>query len=62
MKEMLHISEVIHQIETEMVTMWACDEATYVMEHDEEYIVMVLTAVFYEREHFRALGMEVGEA
>ena len=62
MKESLHIQDVIEEIETEMVKMWACDEATYVMEHDPEYIVMVLTAVFYEKEHFRALGMEVGEA
>ena len=39
MKEPLHIAEVIEEIETEMGKMWACDEATYVMEHDEEYIV-----------------------
>ena len=47
MKEPLHIAEVIEEIETEMVKMWACDEATYVMEHDEEYIVMVLTCLLY---------------
>ena len=62
MKETLHISEVIHQIETEMVTMWALGEAPYVMEQDEEYIELVLTAVFFEREHFQSLGMIVGEA
>ena len=62
MKEMQHISEVIHDIEAEMVSMWLLDQATYVMENDPEYIAVIMTAVFYEREHFKALGMEIGEA
>ncbi len=62
MKEAKHISEVIHEIEAEMVTMWSLGEAPGVMERDEEYIVLVLTAVFFEREHFKAMGMIVGEA
>ena len=62
MKEMQHISDVIEEIESEMVTMWACDEATYVMEHDPEYIEIVLTAVFYEKERFKTLCMVIGEA
>ncbi len=62
MKEPLHIAEVINKIESEMVRMWAMDEALYVMEKDPEYIAMVLTAVYYEKDYFRALGMEVGEA
>ena len=62
MKEMQHISEVIEEIESEMVRMWALGEASHVIEKDEEYIVLVLTAVFFEREHFKALGMVIGEA
>ena len=62
MEEPLHISEVIDKIESEMVRMWAMDEAVYVMKKDPGYIAMVLTAVYYEKDHFRALGMEVGEA
>ena len=62
MEEPLHISEVIDKIESEMVRMWAMDEAVYVIKKDPEYIAMVLTAVYYEKDHFRALGMEVGEA
>ena len=62
MKEAQHISEVIDKIESEMVSMWLQGETPYVMEKDEEYIVLVLTAVFFEKEHFRALGMEIGEA
>jgi len=62
MKEMKHISEVIQEIEAEMVTMWSLGETLGVMAKDEEYIKLVLTAVFFERAHFEALGMIVGEA
>jgi len=62
MKEPQHISEVIEVIESEMVSMWLLGEAPYVMEQDEEYIVLVLTAVFFERDHFKELGMVIGEA
>jgi len=57
-----HLSEVIEDIEKEMINMWGCDEALHVMKSDPEYIEIVLTAVFYEKEHFKALGMIVGEA
>ena len=59
---MQHISDVIEEIEAEMVTMWLLGEAPYVMEKDEEYIELVLTAVYYEMERFKTLGMEIGEA
>ena len=62
MKEMKHISEVIHEIESEMITMWSMGEAPFVMEQDEEYIELVLTAVFFEREHFQMMGMIIGES
>ena len=62
MKQIKHISEVIHEIESEMISMWSLGEAVGVMERDEEYIAIVLTAVFYEKEHFQAKGMVVGEA
>ena len=62
MKEMKHISEVIHEIEAEMVAMWSLGEAPNVMEQDEEYIELVLTAVFFEREHFQMMGLIIGDA
>ena len=62
MKEMKHISEVMEEIESEMITMWGCDEALHVMKTDPEYIEVIITAIFYEREHFKALGMIVAEA
>ena len=59
---MQHISEVIHDIEKQMVSMWLLDQTAYVMEQDPEYVAVIMTAMFYEMEHFKALGMEIGEA
>ena len=42
--------------------MCSLDEATYVLKNDPEYMTMILTAVHYEKDHFRALGMVIGEA
>ena len=56
------IQDIIHDIELQMVQMWSLDEATYVLKNDPEYMTMILTAVHYEKEHFRALGMGIGEA
>ena len=56
------IQDIIHDIELQMVQMWSLDEATYVLKNDPEYMTMILTAVHYEKDHFRALGMIVGEA
>ena len=56
------IQDIIHDIELQMVQMWSLDEATYVLKNDPEYMTMILTAVHYETDHFRALGMVIGEA
>ena len=62
MEETQHISEIILDIEREMVIMWLMGDTTHIMEHDPEYIAIIMTAMFYEMEHFKALGMEIGEA
>ena len=56
------IQDIIHDIELQMVQMWSLDEATYVLKNAPEYMTMILTAVHYEKDHFRALGMVIGEA
>lgn len=57
-----NIKNIVNQIELDMVKMWSLNEAAHVLEDDESYIQMILTAVFYEIEHFRQMGMIVGEA
>ena len=59
---MKHISEVIHEIELEMITMWSLGDASLVMEKDEEYIELVLTAVYFEKRRFETMGLVIGEA
>jgi hypothetical protein len=59
---MKKINEVIHSIESEMVRMWSLNEVMKVMDDDPEFINMIMTAVHFDREHYRALGMEIGEA
>ena len=56
------IQDIIHDIELQMVQMWSLGEAEFVLKNDPEYMTMILTAVHYEKDHFRALGMIVGEA
>ena len=56
------IQDIIHDIESQMVQMWSLGEAEFVLKNDPEYMTIILTAVHYEKDHFRALGMIVGEA
>ena len=62
MKNTEEMYKVISDIEKEMVEMWSTGEATQVLNTDPALIKIMLVAVFYERNHFRELGMEVGEA
>jgi len=59
---MKDMERIIETMESEMVTMWSLDEATHMLKVDPEYIKVIIRAIFYEREHFRALGMVIGEA
>ena len=64
MKETItkNLKEVIHEIESEMVSLWSTGEVQHVMKVDPEFIDMIMTAVHFDKDHFRALGMEIGEA
>ncbi len=59
---MKEIQNIIHSIEMEMVEMWCTGEVTHVMKKDPEFITMIMTAVMFDKDHFRALGLVVGEA
>ena len=56
------IQDIIHDIESQMVQMWSLCEAEFVLKNDPEYMTIILPAVHYEKDHFRALGMVIGEA
>tara|TARA_R100000152_G_C6633225_1_gene80146 strand:- start:367 stop:546 length:180 start_codon:yes stop_codon:yes gene_type:complete len=59
---MKELKDVVHSIEMEMIQMWSSGEVTHIMKKDPEFISMVMTAVHFDKEHFRALGMMIGEA
>ena len=59
---MKELKDVVHSIEMEMIQMWSSGEVTHIMKKDPEFISMVMTAVHFDKEHFRALGMVIGEA
>ena len=59
---MKELKDVVHSIEMEMIQMWSSGEVTHIMKKDPEFINMVMTAVHFDKEHFRALGMMIGEA
>ena len=45
-----------------MVAMWSTGDVTHVMKEDPEFLTMIMTAVHFDKDHFRALGMSIGEA
>ena len=56
------VQELIETIESEMVAMWALGEVPGVIKHDPDFISMILQAVYVDMEHYRALGMIIGES
>ena len=56
------VKELIETIESEMVAMWALGEVPGVIKHDPDFISMILQAVYVDMEHYRALGMIIGES
>ena len=59
---MKEITDIVYKIEQEMVGMWASGEVKHVMNDDPEFVNMIMTAVMLDKEHFRAMGLEIGEA
>jgi len=56
------LNNIIHSIETEMIGMWTSGDVKHVMKEDPEFITMIMTALMFDKDHFRAMGLEIGEA
>ena len=54
--------KIVHDIEAEMVSMWLTGEAPDVLKKDPDFIKLIIHADYHEREHFKRLGLIVGEA
>jgi len=59
---MKDFEEIVYNIESEMVSMWLTGEAPSVLERDPDFVKLIMIAVFHEREHFKKMGLIVGEA
>ena len=59
---MKEYEKIVHDIEAEMVSMWHTGEAPDVLKKDPDFIKLIMVAVYHEREHFKRMGLIVGEA
>jgi len=62
MKKELDIYKLIEDMEQNMCELYATNEILDVLKQDEDYVEVSLAAVMSDKEHFRALGLIVGEA
>lgn len=62
MKKELDIYKLIEDMEQNMCELYATNEILEMLKQDEDYVEVSLAAVMSDKEHFRALGLIVGEA
>ena len=62
MKKEIDIYKLIEDMEQNMCELYATNEILDVLKQDEDYVEVSLAAVMSDKEHFRALGLIVGEA
>ena len=62
MKKEQDILKLIEDMEQNMCELYATNEILDVLKQDEDYVEVSLAAVMSDKEHFRALGLIVGEA
>ena len=62
MKKQQDILKLIEDMEQNMCELYATNEILEMLKQDEDYVEVSLAAVMSDKEHFRALGLIVGEA
>jgi len=62
MKKELDIYKLIEDMEQNMCELYVTNEILEMLKQDEDYVEVSLAAVMSDKEHFRALGLIVGEA
>jgi len=62
MKKELDIYKLIEDMEQNMCELYVTNEILEILKQDEDYVEVSLAAVMSDKEHFRALGLIVGEA
>ena len=59
---MKQLTDIVNDIERERVTLWSTGEITKVMKNDTEFVNMIMTAIMFDKPHFRAMGLSIGES
>jgi len=62
MKKEIDIYKLIEDMERDMLELYATNEILRILKQDEKYVEVSLAAVMSDKEHYRALGLIVGEA
>jgi len=62
MKKELDIYKLIEDMEQNMCELYVTNEILEMLKQDEDYVEVSLAAVMSDKEHYRALGLIVGEA
>ena len=62
MKKEIDIYKLIEDMERDMLELYATNDILKILKQDERYVEVSLAAVMSDKEHYRALGLIVGEA
>jgi|TARA_B100000900_G_scaffold398011_1_gene398957 hypothetical protein len=62
MKKEIDIYKLIEDMERDMLELYATNGILKILKQDERYVEVSLAAVMSDKEHYRALGLIVGEA
>jgi hypothetical protein len=57
-----NIHDLVEHLEYDLVSLYYTGEILEWLEKDLEYVAMSLTAVMMDKDHFTAMGMQIGEA
>jgi hypothetical protein len=62
MKDMKNIAKLVQEMEQDMCNCYHTGEILHLLKVDPDFVLAAIGAVMSDREHFRALGLIVGEA
>ena len=62
MKDMKNIAKLITDMEQDMCNCYHNGEIIHLLKVDPDFVLAAVSAVMSDKEHFRALGLIVGEA
>jgi hypothetical protein len=57
-----HITnDMMELMEQEMLLMWQSGEAKHILKDDPGFIKVILSAIFYQKQYWKAMGLTFGE-